>query len=98
MTGTPNREVPIILMLLSNLFALTGGIGILTYHKQLKKIISIAAILIMISGVLGIFSSSIFPQYADPMNTEMTLSVFLHILIVAIMGLTGIIASLLYYF
>lgn len=93
--GAPHREALVGLMLLSNLFAISGGIGILTYRTQIKKIVSIAAILLMTSGILGIFSSSLFPQDADPTHMEMTLSGFLHIFIVVIMGITGIIAPLL---
>ena len=47
----PNRELLISLMLLSNLFALSGGIGILTYHEQLKRIISLFVTEILISSL-----------------------------------------------
>jgi len=93
-SGAPNKLLLVTLMVISSISTILGCIGIiLTHKKRINKLVITGIILILITGLLGLLTSTIFPQ--DPIHAPMTLPGIMHIVIVAISALITIVSPLL---
>lgn len=93
-SGAPNKLLLVTLMVISSISTILGCIGIfLTHKKKINKLVTTGIILILITGLLGLLTSTIFPQ--DPIHAPMTLPGIMHMVIVAISALITIVSPLL---
>jgi len=93
-SGAPNKLLLVTLMVISSISTILGCLGIiLTHKKRINKLVTTGIILILINGLLGLLTYTIFPQ--DPIHAPMTLPGIMHIVIVAISALITIVSPLL---
>lgn len=93
-SGAPNKLLLVTLMIISSISTILGCVGIiLTHKKRINKLVITGIILILITGLFGLLTSSIFPQ--DPIDSPMTLPGIMHIVIVTISALITIVSPLL---
>ena len=91
--GMGNLEVVKLIMVLSNLAVLFGGIALSSSHKsRFTKGLYIGFILLALTGLSNIFSAVVFPL---DHTTEASFSSTMHVVFVAVSALLSIVAMIL---